>query len=267
MLKPAPNSMAPCLLIRIFTWTWKGQLPSFSVGLVAPSFMRREMDQKPGCGIAHRCLWLWHYLQPQLSFWRVVPGTAKLLRNMERTLADHSGQRGVGWELGIPPHTFSLWQPSWSFCLLDRHPRKCPNLMDLVRRLFFAAAHRNFIVFLTHVQGLSNTAAYSLSRLQVRKFCQLTPDADNLATPHLCQHATVMAWMANVDVFVAASMSLSRRRMYKAGQLAHTAFCRCHHFPLRSANVCSEKGTGEVWPEDAQCRYFSNFLWKMWVSG
>lgn len=66
---------------------------------------------------------------------------------------------------------------------------KCPYVMDLVRRLFFVAARHNFIVFLSHVPGLSNTAADSLSRLQVQKFRQLMPDADKLATPHPHPHA------------------------------------------------------------------------------
>ena len=47
---------------------------------------------------------------------------------------------------------------------------KCPNIMTLIRKLFFFTAQRNINLLLRHIPGKTNTYADSLSRLQVEKF-------------------------------------------------------------------------------------------------
>ena len=60
---------------------------------------------------------------------------------------------------------------------------KCPQIMTLLRRLFFIAATKEFTVNVKHIPGSFNSIADCLSRLQVEKFRQLVPDADRYPTP------------------------------------------------------------------------------------
>ena len=59
---------------------------------------------------------------------------------------------------------------------------KCPCLANLLRRMFFIAANNQFTINVTHIPGLDNSIADCLSRLQVTKFRQLVPHADQLQT-------------------------------------------------------------------------------------
>ncbi len=60
---------------------------------------------------------------------------------------------------------------------------RCPDLMDLVRALFYVAADNNFNVMIRHIAGIDNCIADALSRLQLPKFRSLAPHADLLPTP------------------------------------------------------------------------------------
>ena len=57
---------------------------------------------------------------------------------------------------------------------------RCPDLMDLVRALFFVAARNNFHVLIRHIPGVDNSTADALSRLQLSRFHSLAPHA----SPH-----------------------------------------------------------------------------------
>ena len=59
---------------------------------------------------------------------------------------------------------------------------KCPHLANLLRRMFFIAANNEFTINVTHISGLDSSIADCLSRLQVTKFRQLVPHADQLQT-------------------------------------------------------------------------------------
>ena len=56
-------------------------------------------------------------------------------------------------------------------------------IMKLVRFLFLFTARRNINVLLQHIPGQSNSAADSLSRLQVGQFFQLCPAANSHPSP------------------------------------------------------------------------------------
>ena len=55
--------------------------------------------------------------------------------------------------------------------------------MHLVRYMFFTAAKLQFNVKVTHIAGLDNKLADSLSRLQVGRFRRLRPTADLQPSP------------------------------------------------------------------------------------
>ena len=58
-----------------------------------------------------------------------------------------------------------------------------PQLMALVRRLFFIAAVNNFHIVIQHISGTDNSIADSLSRLQMDRFWRLAPLASATPTP------------------------------------------------------------------------------------
>ena len=60
---------------------------------------------------------------------------------------------------------------------------RSPDLMHLVRALFFVAARNNFNVMVRHISGVDNMLADALSRLQLARFRSLAPRADPAATP------------------------------------------------------------------------------------
>jgi len=59
---------------------------------------------------------------------------------------------------------------------------RSPELMHLVRSLYFIAANNNFTLLITHIQGSHNNIADALSRLQMERFFQLASQADTLPT-------------------------------------------------------------------------------------
>ena len=60
---------------------------------------------------------------------------------------------------------------------------RSPQLMALVRALFFVAAKGNFHVLVRHIAGIDNSIADALSCLEIRKFRQLVPQAAREPTP------------------------------------------------------------------------------------
>ena len=60
---------------------------------------------------------------------------------------------------------------------------RSPQLMALVRALFFVAAKGNFHVLVRHIAGIDNSIADALSCLEIRKFRQLAPQAAREFTP------------------------------------------------------------------------------------
>ena len=62
------------------------------------------------------------------------------------------------------------------------HSSKCPHITNLLRKLFFISAKHEFSINVTHIPGLNNSIADSLSRLQVTQFRQLAPNADSRPT-------------------------------------------------------------------------------------
>lgn len=59
---------------------------------------------------------------------------------------------------------------------------KSPQLMVLVRAIFFEAANHQFSLSLKHIPGVQNTIADYISRFQVQKFKALAPDTDTSPT-------------------------------------------------------------------------------------
>ena len=58
-----------------------------------------------------------------------------------------------------------------------------PLIMHLVRPIFFTAASNHFTVLVSHIACTDNSTADSLSRLQMSRFHQLTPEAAPEPTP------------------------------------------------------------------------------------
>ena len=56
-------------------------------------------------------------------------------------------------------------------------------VMRILRALFLFCAKRNINILMKHIPGTTNLAADFLSRLQVRKFKEVHPSADELPTP------------------------------------------------------------------------------------
>ena len=60
---------------------------------------------------------------------------------------------------------------------------KCIDIMKLMRRMFCLSAQYQFSVTVDHIVGTDNSIIGSLSRLQMDRFFQLVPGADQVATP------------------------------------------------------------------------------------
>ena len=83
---------------------------------------------------------------------------------------------------------------------------KSPEIMALVRMLFFCAAHNNFNVCVQHIPGVNNVIADALSRFQQDRFRKLAPKAnlhpDNI--PAWPQQAFIAA-SCSADIMVSLS--------------------------------------------------------------
>ena len=83
---------------------------------------------------------------------------------------------------------------------------KSPEIMALVRILFFCAAHNSFNICVQHIPGVDNVIADALSRLQVNRFRRLAPEA-NLHPDHIpaWPHQAFTAASCNADIMVSPS--------------------------------------------------------------
>ena len=64
----------------------------------------------------------------------------------------------------------------------DTGSSKSPDLMSLIRKIYFLAAKLQFTISFKHIMGTFNPIADALSRFQVHRFQQLAPFADSIAT-------------------------------------------------------------------------------------
>ena len=64
----------------------------------------------------------------------------------------------------------------------EKRTSKDPNIMVLLREMFFFCAVRNIHPSFSHIAGLNNSKADALSRFQVTKFREMAPEADLMAT-------------------------------------------------------------------------------------
>ena len=67
--------------------------------------------------------------------------------------------------------------------ILTSGSSRCPQIMSLVRYLFYVCATFNIALKSLHIRGLDNAASDALSRLQVERFRTLVPLAQVLPTP------------------------------------------------------------------------------------
>ena len=78
-----------------------------------------------------------------------------------------------------------------------------PETMALVRLLYFCAARYNINIVITHISGIDNSIADSLSRFQQHRFQALAPAAHLTAdpirawpTPHFLHHSSNLFTLA-----------------------------------------------------------------------
>ena len=76
--------------------------------------------------------------------------------------------------------------------ILRKGRSKCPHIMKLMRTLTWLALNNNFHFSSTYIESKKNVSADLLSRLQVRKFKELRPDVDQLATK--CPSPDKLLW-------------------------------------------------------------------------
>lgn len=67
--------------------------------------------------------------------------------------------------------------------VINKNTSKDPHLMQLMRRLMILSLQHNIHFHAKHIQGISNTAADLLSRLQVKEFKARFPHMDSEPTP------------------------------------------------------------------------------------
>ena len=60
---------------------------------------------------------------------------------------------------------------------------KPPDIMSLLRQLFFCSAEHNFSTTAKHIPGKSNVIADALSRFNIQVFCQAAPNVDQEPSP------------------------------------------------------------------------------------
>lgn len=64
--------------------------------------------------------------------------------------------------------------------ILNKMTSKDKNIMYLIRRLVLVALNYNILFSSQHIQGKLNIASDALSRLQIDKFLQLVPEAEQI---------------------------------------------------------------------------------------
>ena len=98
-----------------------------------------------------------------------------------------------------------LWGPLWSrkkilfwsdneatVAIVKKGRSKCLEIMKLMRQLTWCAAKYNFHFSAKHVPGFNNQISDALSRLQIARFRQLAPQAEQ--HPHICPSVSEVMW-------------------------------------------------------------------------
>ena len=109
-----------------------------------------------------------------------------------------SQKRGISieWQELFPIYLACiLWGPHWSgkrirmWCdnksvvaSINSKHSKSPRVMDLIRAITLQTLQYNFTFTATHIPGLDNSIADSLSRFQMDRFCSLASSASPTAT-------------------------------------------------------------------------------------
>ncbi|XP_020607313.1 uncharacterized protein LOC110045990 [Orbicella faveolata] len=108
----------------------------------------------------------------------------------EHTLNKNRGI-SIEWQELFPIYLACvLWGPTWSgkrilmwygnqsvVAILNSKHCKSPRIMDLVRSITLLTLSNNFTISATHIPGLDNAIADSLSRFQMDRFGALAPTA------------------------------------------------------------------------------------------
>ena len=141
-----------------------------------------------------------------------------------RWISDHwstvQGEMSIAWKnlyaIAIAVTTWgNLWQRRKIIIHCDNQTVvnvwekgtcKSPEIMALVRMLYFCAAHHNFNVCVQHIPGVRNDIADALSRFQHHRFRRLAPNAN----PHpdiilACPHQAFIAASCIADIMVSPS--------------------------------------------------------------
>ena len=123
-----------------------------------------------------------------------------------------------------------LWGPSWSckhicrWCnnlpvvsIINSKRSKSPRIMDLVRAITILTLEHNFSFTATHIPGLDNSIADSLSRFQMDHYHHLAPNAST--SPCAINLA------ASVSRYLGASLAPATKCSYSFGQNHSISVC------------------------------------------
>ena len=99
----------------------------------------------------------------------------------------------------------------------------CPEVMALVRMLYFCAAQHNIHVLVTHVAGTDNSIVDALSRFQVHRFRQLAAGSSCQPRHHPCMADPALEGL--LSYYQSLGVTQSTRRTYQAGVRALQQFC------------------------------------------
>ena len=151
----------------------------------------------------------------------------------------------------------SFWRGSQVLCFSDNmsvvhaicsRSVRNPQLMRLLRALFFVEAHFNMSLGARHVAGVSNTAADALSRDNVDLFRLSAPQADAHPSPppRVCFRFSSTSKRTGhppaAQRYFELSLSSSTTRSYKSAQSRYLNFCSRFSlapFPLSETLLCS----------------------------
>ena len=159
---------------------WQDFLPSWSTSSMIPpsntilstDMMLHTDASNIGYGAVYNSQWIqgsWPPNKPKLSisYRELFAITAAAL-----TWGDQWSGKRVVFVTDNKPIT-QIWNTGSS---------PCPDIMSLIRPLYFHAASHGYTVSFKHIFGISNPLADSLSRFQMNKFFSLMPSASPAPT-------------------------------------------------------------------------------------
>ena len=103
----------------------------------------------------------------------------------------------IAWQELFPIYlACALWGPSWRnrhvrfscdnqavVSIINTKSSKIPRIMDLLRPITLFTLQYNFTLTAVHLAGLQNGVADSLSRFQMERFRELSPEASPTGYP------------------------------------------------------------------------------------